>query len=107
MKEINKNVLNALADCMLEHIQNNEGEYFELESGEYFMSGTLNIDYEWEDQSFSHEFGIEYCGEWKPSELSSIDIEWFGWINEDGEDFELEFKEEFYNYIINYINLKL
>lgn len=107
MKDISKQVLDNIVEILLGHLLNKEGEYFEYEIEEYFICGTLDLQFKWEDQSFSHEFGIEYCGDWKLQSVEDINIEYFGWVDNDGEDYELELTNKQLDYIIRNINKKL
>lgn len=106
--EITNEVLESLAKDLLEYLQGCEEELhqyaFEIESGEYAANGSCTLKWEYEDLSFSHEFGIHNCGGWNLVGIEDVTFGWIGYFDECGEEFELSITPEQNYYFEEYIN---
>lgn len=79
-------------------------EFFDLIAGEFVFTGDCGLDWEDEDCSFSHEFGTEYCEDYKLTGITDIYIGEIVWVDEDDETHPFALTNEQQTEIEKYVN---
>lgn len=72
-------------------VQDGEEEcYFEVESGNWYFAGTATLFTEEVDDSYSHEFGTEYCSHLEYKGIDDIDMDTAVFITDDEDEIPVE-----------------
>lgn len=72
-------------------VQDGEEEcYFEVESGNWYFAGTATLFTEEVDDSYSHEFGTEYCSHLEYKGIDDIDLETAVFITDEDDEIPVE-----------------
>lgn len=112
-REIYDELYDYICDSLAEHGECDEDgrckDYFEFESedGKYSISGEVEAYFEYKDDSFSHEFGIEECGHWEFDKLDSISVDYCGILDDNDNEIELPFDMAIFNHLHDKTTIKI
>ena len=112
-REIYDELYDYICDSIAEHGECDEDGrckyYFEFESGDgkYFISGDAEAYFEYEDDSFSHAFGVEECGHREFEKLNSISVDYCGTVDVDDNEIELPFSMEIFEHLNDQATIRI
>lgn len=72
---------------------------FESEDGHWYIGGKVEAYFEYEDDSFSHEFGIEECGHWEFDSLYDVTVDACYFIDDDENETDVEFDSDVFEHL--------